>query len=89
MAAVSRRTGRDARDYERLITYVKDRPGHDRRYSIDCSKIKRELGWSPSVSFAQGLERTVDWYIGNPGWIERVRSGAYRQWIEKNYGSRG
>jgi len=89
IAVVARRTGHDARDYERLITYVKDRPGHDRRYAIDCSKIKRELGWSQALSFSEGLERTVDWYIGNPGWIERVRSGAYRQWIETNYGSRG
>jgi len=89
MAAVARRTGRDARDFERLITYVKDRPGHDRRYAIDCSKIKRELGWSQALSFEEGLRRTVDWYIDNPGWIERVRSGAYRQWIEANYGSRG
>ena len=89
MAVVSRRTGRDPSDFERLITYVKDRPGHDRRYAIDCSKIKRELGWSCSLSFAEGLQRTVDWYIGNPGWIERLRSGAYRQWIEMNYGSRG
>jgi len=89
MAAVARRTGRDASDFERLITYVKDRPGHDRRYAIDCSKIKRELGWSQALSFEEGLRRTVDWYIDNPGWIERVRSGAYRQWIEANYGSRG
>jgi dTDP-glucose 4,6-dehydratase len=89
MTAVSRRTGRDRGDYERLLTYVKDRPGHDRRYAIDCSKIKRELGWSPSLSFEEGLRRTVDWYIDHPGWIERVRSGAYRQWMEKNYGSRG
>jgi dTDP-glucose 4,6-dehydratase len=85
---ISKRTGRDARDYERLITFVKDRPGHDRRYAIDCSKIKRELGWTPSLSFAEGLQRTADWYVGNPDWIARVRSGAYRQWIETNYGSR-
>jgi dTDP-glucose 4,6-dehydratase len=89
MAAVARRTGRDARDFEKLITYVKDRPGHDRRYAIDCSKIKGELGWSPLLSFTEGLQKTVDWYIANPGWIERVRSGAYRQWIETNYASRG
>ena len=89
MAVVSRRTGRDPRNYERLITYVKDRPGHDRRYAIDCSNIMRELGWTRSLTFAEGLQRTVDWYIDNPGWIERVRSGAYRQWIEANYGSRG
>jgi dTDP-glucose 4,6-dehydratase len=89
MSVVSRRTGADIRNYERLITYVKDRPGHDRRYAIDCSKLKRELGWKPSLSFEEGLRRTVDWYVDNPGWIERVRSGAYRQWIEANYGSRG
>ncbi len=88
MSVVSKSTGREARDYERLITFVKDRPGHDRRYAIDCSKIKRELGWTPSLSFAEGLQRTADWYVGNPAWIERVRSGAYRQWIETNYGSR-
>jgi dTDP-glucose 4,6-dehydratase len=89
MSVVARRTSRDKSVFEQLITYVKDRPGHDRRYAIDCSKVKRELGWSPSLSFEEGLQRTVDWYIDNPGWIERVRSGAYRQWIETNYGSRG
>jgi dTDP-glucose 4,6-dehydratase len=71
------------------ITYVKDRPGHDRRYAIDCSKIKRELGWKQSVSFEEGLGRTVDWYLANPGWIESIRSGEYQCWVEKNYGERG
>jgi dTDP-glucose 4,6-dehydratase len=89
MKAVARRTGRDASDYERLITFVKDRPGHDRRYAMDCSMIRRQLGWSPRLPFAEGLQRTVDWYIDNPTWISRVRSGAYREWIEKNYGRRG
>ena len=71
------------------ITYVKDRPGHDRRYAIDCSKIKRELGWEQTVTFEQGLARTVDWYLANPRWIESIRSGEYLKWVEKNYGERG
>lgn len=74
--------GRPRRD---LITYVKDRPGHDRRYAIDCTRIERELGWSPAETFDSGFERTVRWYLGNAAWVERVRSGAYRQWIEQNY----
>jgi dTDP-glucose 4,6-dehydratase len=70
------------------ITYVKDRPGHDRRYAIDCSKLKRELGWKQSVTFEQGLERTVDWYLSNTKWVDGVRSGDYKNWVEKNYGKR-
>jgi dTDP-glucose 4,6-dehydratase len=71
------------------ITYVKDRPGHDRRYAIDCSKLKRELNWKQSVSFEQGLANTVDWYLSNTKWIDSIRSGEYKQWVEKNYGRRG
>jgi dTDP-glucose 4,6-dehydratase len=71
------------------VTYVKDRPGHDRRYAIDCSKIKRELGWKQTVSFEEGLARTVDWYLANPRWIENIRSGEYQRWVEKNYVDRG
>jgi dTDP-glucose 4,6-dehydratase len=71
------------------VTYVKDRPGHDRRYAIDCSKIKRELNWKQTVNFEEGLSRTVDWYLANPQWIESIRSGEYLQWVEKNYGDRG
>src|SRR5688572_27220062 len=63
---------------ESLITYVKDRPGHDRRYAIDASKLKRELGWAPTVSFEQGIARTVDWYLGNQAWAGRVLDGSYR-----------
>ena len=70
------------------ITFVKDRPGHDRRYAIDCSKIKRELGWKQTVSFEEGLALTVDWYLANPKWIESIRSGEYQKWVEKNYGER-
>ncbi len=85
---VAESTGKPVRQLEELITYVKDRPGHDRRYAIDCSKLKNELGWKQSVSFDEGLRHTVRWYLDNPGWIASVRSGAYREWIEKNYGDR-
>ncbi len=71
--------------YTDLITYVKDRAGHDRRYAIDFSKIKKELGWQPTVRFAQGLGLTVDWYLANPEWVKNVKTGAYRKWISKNY----
>ena len=65
---------------------MKDRPGHDKRYAIDCSRIKEELGWSQSVDLAEGLSRTVEWYLANPDWIKRVRSGEYREWIHRQYG---
>ncbi len=71
---------------ERLITYVADRPGHDRRYAIDFSKLARELGWRPRQSFAEGLRKTVAWYLANRPWIEGIRTGAYRSWIEEHYG---
>lgn len=74
--------------YKSLITYVKDRPGHDRRYAINCDKIKKDLGWKPSVSFTEGLRETVQWYLTHPQWIENVRSGDYKKWIEKNYEKR-
>jgi dTDP-glucose 4,6-dehydratase len=68
-----------------LITFVKDRPGHDRRYAIDASKIKRELGWTPRETFYSGIEKTVQWYLDNPVWIEGVVSGVYRDWLQKQY----
>jgi dTDP-glucose 4,6-dehydratase len=71
-----------------LIRYVEDRPGHDRRYAIDARKITSELGWCAAESFETGLRKTVEWYLANPAWIEDVTSGAYQQWIDKNYGSR-
>ena len=71
-----------------LITYVKDRPGHDRRYAIDASKIRRELGWSPRETFETGLARTVRWYLDNAEWVAQVRSGDYRKWIDTNYSAR-
>ena len=76
---------REKGESEKLITYVKDRPGHDLRYAIDASKINRELGWKPSVTFEQGLEKTVDWYLGNRGWLENVTSGDYVNYYERQY----
>ncbi|WP_319475425.1 dTDP-glucose 4,6-dehydratase [Marispirochaeta aestuarii] len=85
---VAEKSGNDPETIRKTITYVKDRPGHDRRYAIDCEKIKRDLGWKQSVSFEEGLSRTVDWYLNNPKWTESIRSGEYQDWIAKNYGSR-
>lgn len=74
--------------YASLITYVKDRPGHDRRYAIDAGKIERELGWKPKESFDTGIRKTVQWYLQNMGWVERVASGEYRTWLDMNYSAR-
>lgn len=71
---------------ESLITFVKDRPGHDRRYAIDASKIRRELGWMPTYDFASGLKQTVDWYIANESWWRRVKSGEYQKYYQEQYG---
>jgi len=71
---------------ESLIEFVKDRPGHDRRYAIDCSKANRDLGWKPKIKFEAGLKKTLDWYRANAGWVSRVRSGEYRSYYEKHYG---
>lgn len=84
--AVSELAGRDRADLETLITYVTDRPGHDRRYAIDASKIRNELGWTPSHTFEQGIVETVRWYLENPEWVLHVRTGEYREWIARNYG---
>jgi len=75
-------------DSEKLITYVKDRAGHDLRYAIDSSKLQRELGWKPSLVFAQGLEKTVDWYLANEAWMENITSGDYQKYYEKQYVTR-
>ena len=72
---------------EKLITFVKDRPGHDLRYAIDASKINKELGWKPSVTFEEGLSKTIDWYLNNKGWLEHVTSGEYTKYYEKQYHS--
>ncbi len=70
-----------------LITYVKDRPGHDQRYAIDASKIERELGWRPQETFESGLRKTVQWYLDNGEWVKGVTSGAYREWVSRHYGA--
>jgi len=70
---------------ESLIEFVKDRPGHDRRYAIDCRKAKKDLGWEPKIKFETGLKKTLDWYRDNSGWVSRVRSGEYRSYYEKHY----
>jgi len=70
---------------QELITYVKDRPGHDLRYAIDASKINKELGWKPSVTFEEGLEKTINWYLGNEDWLKNVTSGAYKDYYQKQY----
>ncbi|MBW4561946.1 MAG: dTDP-glucose 4,6-dehydratase [Mojavia pulchra JT2-VF2] len=74
--------------YSSLITFVKDRPGHDRRYAIDCSKINRDLGWQPEENFESGLLKTVQWYLSNSAWVNEVRSGAYQNWLKQNYENR-
>ena len=76
----------NGRPYSEQITFVADRPGHDRRYAIDASKIERELGWRPKETFATGIRKTVQWYLDHPRWIQHVRSGAYRAWIDQHYG---
>ncbi len=74
--------------YRDQITYVTDRPGHDRRYAIDAEKISRELGWKPQETFESGIRKTVQWYLDNQNWVENVKSGAYKSWIEQNYEKR-
>ena len=77
-----------AGSYTRLITYVKDRPGHDRRYAINARKIERELGWRPAETFESGIKKTIDWYLANESWVSRVQNGAYRDWVNMNYEAR-
>ena len=77
-----------AGSYTRLITYVEDRPGHDRRYAIDARKIESELGWRPAETFETGIRKTVEWYLSHSDWVARVQSGSYRVWVERNYESR-
>ena len=76
------------RPHAHLVTHVQDRPGHDVRYAIDASKIQRELGWTPVETFESGIRKTVQWYLDNPEWVNRVKSGAYQQWIDTNYQGR-
>jgi dTDP-glucose 4,6-dehydratase len=75
----------DGRSYADQITYVKDRPGHDRRYAIDARKLERELGWRPAETFESGIRKTVQWYLDNQAWVNNITSGAYRDWVERQY----
>jgi dTDP-glucose 4,6-dehydratase len=75
----------DGNSYREQITFVKDRPGHDRRYAIDARKLERELGWKPAETFESGIRKTVQWYLDNPEWVAHVQSGAYREWVQKQY----
>jgi dTDP-glucose 4,6-dehydratase len=76
---------RPGHDYARLVSFVTDRPGHDRRYAIDSTKIRREIGWRPAETFASGMRRTVAWYLANAGWLAGVTSGEYRRWVDRHY----
>jgi dTDP-glucose 4,6-dehydratase len=87
-AQMDEKLGRTKGESESLITYVKDRPGHDRRYAIDATKLNKELGWSPSVTFEQGLAETIDWYLNNEEWLTNVTSGAYQQYYNEMYTNR-
>lgn len=78
----------DGKPYADQITYVTDRPGHDRRYAIDARKVERELGWKPSETFETGIQKTIQWYLDNPEWVAHVSSGEYRQWVDKQYGEK-
>jgi dTDP-glucose 4,6-dehydratase len=79
---------REKGESEKLITYVSDRKGHDMRYAIDASKLENELGWKPSITFEEGLEKTVDWYLNNQEWIEKVTSGDYQDYYNEMYSNR-
>ncbi|MBF0417150.1 MAG: dTDP-glucose 4,6-dehydratase [Magnetococcales bacterium] len=79
----------DGRDYVEQMTFVQDRPGHDRRYAIDAGKIERELGWRPEETFESGIVKTARWYLDHAAWVADVTSGAYRQWVEQQYGTHG
>lgn len=85
---MDRKLGRAAGESAKLITFVKDRAGHDLRYAIDATKLKRDLGWEPSLQFEEGLEKTVDWYLANEAWLQDVTSGHYQQYYEEQYTSR-
>jgi dTDP-glucose 4,6-dehydratase len=80
--------GREAGASEKLITFVQDRAGHDLRYAIDATKIQQELGWEPSLQFEEGIELTIDWYLANEAWLNRVTSGAYQTYYEDLYGNK-
>ena len=79
---------KDGKKYDELIVYVKDRPGHDIRYAVDSSKIKKKLSWKPKVNFNDGLMETIKWYMSNNQWLANIKDGSYQDWITKNYSNR-
>ena len=81
--------GKNPDEVKKTITYVKDRPGHDRRYAIDCTKAKTKLGWERKMTFEQGLSSTIKWYLEHDEWISHIQSGSYKDWINKNYTEQG
>ena len=85
---MDKKLGRAGGESAKLITYVKDRAGHDLRYAIDATKLNKELGWEPSLQFEEGMDKTIDWYLANEGWIQSVTSGSYKQYYEQQYTSR-
>ncbi len=86
---VARHTGAAPERYRSLLRFVADRPGHDRRYAVSCARIRKELGWAPRVTFEEGLDSTVAWYLSHMDWVDSVRTGEYRRWIDLNYERRG
>jgi dTDP-glucose 4,6-dehydratase len=86
---MDKKLGRENGESEKLITYVVDRAGHDKRYAIDASKLEEELGWTPSITFEEGLDKTVDWYLNNAEWVNRITSGDYKEYYQKMYTNRG
>jgi dTDP-glucose 4,6-dehydratase len=76
----------DGKSYAEQISFVQDRPGHDRRYAIDARKLERELGWKPAETFDTGIRKTIEWYLTNQAWVKNVTSGQYRTWIDRHYG---
>ena len=85
---MDKKLGREPGTSEKLITYVKDRAGHDMRYAIDASKIKNELGWVPSLQFEEGLDKTIDWYLANKEWMDNITSGDYQKYYKEQYEDR-
>ncbi len=85
---MAKKLDKPEKELQALISYIKDRPGHDRRYAINCDKLKKELNWKQAYTFEKGLEHTVDWYLSHRDWIAQIKSGEYLQWIEKNYNNR-
>ena len=85
---MDKKLGRAKGESEKLITYIKDRPGHDRRYAIDATKLNENLGWKPSVTFEEGLENTINWYLENENWLNHVTSGEYKKYYKLQYSNR-